>query len=124
MISVLSLPLAYVTIETGTNEDWVDSLLYLVNEGGPQLDLRGIKFEMEIRHRVDNHEVVIDASTDNGLLVIGDYPNYGYLVINIGHELMINQLPGGYVGDIVADDGTNLRRTANIDLTLIEGVTR
>lgn len=123
--SILSLPLAHVMIETGTNEDWFDSLLYLVgDEAGPQLDLRGIGFEMEIRHRAEDAEVVITASTDDGGIKIGDYPDFGYLIINIDNDTMLTKRAGEYVGDIVASDELFTRRTVTIDLTIVEGVTK
>jgi hypothetical protein len=123
--SILALPLAAAEIETGTNEDWIDSLLYLVgDETGPQLDLRGIRFDMEIRHRAPDAEVVLTASTADGRIKIGEYPNFGYLIINVDNSEMLTKRPGEYVGDIVASDDTYTRRTVTIDLTLIQGITR
>lgn len=124
------LPLAALTIETGTNEDWIDSLLFLVPDGGgdistyPQLDLRGITFEMEVRHRSDEHEVVINASTTNGMLKIGAYPDVGYLLIGIDVETMSKRQAGDYVGDVVATDASFTRRILTFDLNLVEGITR
>jgi hypothetical protein len=128
--NILSMPLAAIVFENGNNEDWIDSLLFLVPDGGtdpsiyPQLDLRGIEFEMEVRNRAEDHEVLINASTTNGLLKVGDYPNYGYLLIGIDIEVMRQQMAGDYVGDVVASDPSFTRRVITFDLTLVEGVTR
>lgn len=128
--NILALPLAAMVITTGTNEDWIDSMLFLVADGSgdptlyPQLDLRGIHFQMMIRHHVDDVEVQIEASTTDGLLKLGDYPNYGYLIIAIDNDIMKERPPGAYVGDIVASDETFTRRVVTFDLNLVEGVTR
>src|SRR4249920_2670652 len=106
--NILSLPLATLFITTGTNEDWIESLKYLIPDGSgnpdnyPQLDLRGIDFEMEVRHAAPDHEVVINASTADGSLKVGTYPNYGWLLFDISVEIMKRQVPDSYVGDIVA----------------------
>jgi hypothetical protein len=82
--NLLAIPLVEIVAETGNNEDWVDSLLFLVDpETGEQLDLRGIDFEMEVQRHPTDHEVVIHASTSNGRLSIGEAPQYGYLIIQI-----------------------------------------
>ena len=102
-----------------------NSLLYLVGDtAGPQLDLRGIRFQMEIRHRADDAEVVIEGSTDDGRIRIGDFPDFGFLIINVDNSEMLTKRPGLYVGDIVASDELFTRRTVTIDLTIIEGVTK
>jgi hypothetical protein len=128
--NILALPLAAMVITTGTNEDWVDSMLFLIPDGSgivanyPQLDLRGISFQMMVRHQADDQEVQIEASTEDGTLKVGDYPDYGYLIIYIPDEVMKGQAPGTYVGDIVASDDTFARRCVTFDLTIIEGITR
>jgi hypothetical protein len=130
MSNILSLPMAALVVETGTNEDWIDSLLFLVDNGSGnintmlQLDLRGITFEMEIRRQIDDHAVVIHASTENGMLQIGDYPNYGYLIINVDVSVVSVLPQDSYVGDIVASDSAFVRRVMTLDLNIVEGVTR
>ena len=45
--NVLALPLAHVLFSVSNNEDWIDSLVFMVSDSGPpleQLDLRGITF--------------------------------------------------------------------------------
>ena len=121
------MPLADMVIDTGTNEDWLDSIMYVVTDGSadpPQLDLRGIAFTMEVRRNPDDHEVIIRASTATGELVIGPYPDFGWLVINVPHDTMKTKFAGAYVGDIIADDGNFQRRCITFDLNIIEGITR
>jgi hypothetical protein len=139
--NLLSMPLVSLVVETGTNEDWVDSIKFLVDTGSadpPQLDLTGIIFEMEVRRTAPDHEVVISGSTEEGTLMIGDAPDFGYLIISIPLEMMKVQQPGEYVADIIGIEvrsveilpgGKELRdeirrRVIIIDLTIIQGVTR
>src|ERR1700744_5037582 len=94
MTNVLALPLVQVTALTGNNEDWIDSLLYVAPAEGqdpalaPQVDLRGIEFDMVVRVNPGDAEVILAASTVDGTLSIGTPPNYGYLFINISRETM------------------------------------
>jgi hypothetical protein len=128
--NLLAMPLVELVVDTGTNEDWVDSIKYLVGDGGSpetfvQLDIRGISFEMEVRRAPPNHEVIISASSANGMLVTGTAPDYGYLLINIPNSEMKNQTPStGYVADIVGTDAEHRRRVVTISLTISEGITR
>jgi hypothetical protein len=125
--NILSLPLAQATIVTGTNEDWIDSFVYIADDGTanpPQIDLHGIRFEMEIRRAADDSEVILQASTDNQSLAYGVAPDVGYLFINISHDSMVTREPGIYVGEIVAMDAFYQRRTILIDLTIVEGIAR
>jgi len=128
MSNVLAIPLITMVVRTGNNEDWIDPILFLVNDGldppQAQLDLRGIDFEMEVRRAPPEHEVVISASTENGMLKIGEVPDYGYLIIQIPvGEMKVNS-PGPYVADIIASDPINRRVIVKIDLTLVDGVTK
>jgi|SRR6187431_449103 hypothetical protein len=125
--NLLAMPLAILKVETGTNEDWIDSLKYVVDTGEddpPQLDLRGIAFEMEVRRRPEDHEVVISASTADGTLAIGDAPDFGFLLINIDKTVMEQQKANEYVADIVGIDVEFRRVVVQIDLTIFEGITR
>jgi hypothetical protein len=127
MSNLLAIPLVGITVETGNNEDWVDSLLFLVDSTDPtqpQLDLRGIEFEMEIRRHPEDNEVVIHATTHDGTLIIGDPPNFGYLIISVPIAQMEPMLPGAYVGDIRGTDPDNTRVVVEIALTIFQGVTR
>ena len=124
------MPLVTVSVITGTNEDWINSIKYLVDNGSgnidtyPQLDLTGIVFTMEVRRLSPDAEVVIRASTADGTLDIGDAPNIGYLLINIDHETMKKIRPGNYSGDIVGTDDATVRRCVVVDLEVALGITR
>ena len=128
--NLLAMPLVTATIETGTNEDWLDSIKYAVDDGSsivndmPQLDLTGIAFEMEVRRTVADHEVVLRGGTDDGRLAIGIPPDYGFLLIAVDHEDMLTKQPGKYVADIVGSDDQNTRRIMVINLTIVQGTTR
>jgi hypothetical protein len=125
--NVLALPLASMVIETGTYEDWIDTIVWLVNStdpaAGPQLDLRGIDFEMQVRRSPPEHEVILEASTDDGSLAFATPPDYGYLIINIPAGIMALKAPGDYVGDIVASDDVNTRVCVQFTLSIVQGVT-
>lgn len=122
--NILSLPLASAEVITGTNEDWIDSFVYLAEDTLVQVDLRGIRFEMVIRRTPDDAEVILHASTDDNSLCFGAPPDRGYLIINVSHETMKIRAPGQYVGEIIAQDGIYQRRTILLDLTIVEGVAR
>src|SRR4051812_27434413 len=130
MSNLLAMPVVQITVETGNNEDWVDTLVFVVETEGiaiadmPQLELNGIAFEMEVRRTESDAEVIIAASTENGTLMIGDYPNNGYLIWNIPFADMRRVSAGSYVGDVVGVDEWNRRRVIQIGLTVIEGVTK
>lgn len=138
MTNLLAMPRVAMTIATGSHEDWIDSIKFMVDDGSgqtdlPQLDIRGIEFEMEVRRSVPDHQVVINASTDDGSLYVGDPPDYGFLIINIDLAEMKIQQPGNYVADIVgrefAGSAPNKvlmaqRVIATIELTIVQGVTR
>ena len=128
MSNLLAIPLIKVVVQTGDNEDWIDPILFLVNDGldppETQLDLRGIEFEMEVRRDEPVHEVVITASTENGMLMIGEVPDYGYLIIQVPLHAIKPNPAGKYVADIIGRDEANTRTVVQIDLTLVPGVTR
>jgi len=123
------MPLVRIVVETGTNEDWVDTLKFLVDNGQPddlkpQLDLRDIAFDMEVRRAAPDNQVVLSASTDDGSITIGAPPDFGYLILNVDHENMMRIKPGAYVADIVGRDSPSRRVVVQIDLTVVEGITR
>jgi hypothetical protein len=136
--NLLAIPLCQMTVATGTNEDWVDAIKFMTDDGSesedmPQLDLRGIVFELEVRRTPPDHEVVLNATTEDGSIFVGDPPNYGYLVINVDLDEMKIQQPGEYVADIIGKEYVGelgaltlqtQRVVATIDLTIIQGITR
>jgi len=124
--NLLAMPFIGLQVETCNNEDWVDSIVYYVNTGAvppPELDIRGIIFEMEIRRAAGEHEVILSASTANGTLLIGAPPDFGYFLFNIPVVQMKNLIPGVYVGDITGRDGVNTRTVISVQLTVLEGLT-
>jgi hypothetical protein len=128
MSNLLAMPLVTMTIETGNNEDWIDSIKFLVDDGTlspPQLDIRGITFDMEIRRALADHEVILAASTTNGTLIIGQPPDFGFLIISVPIAEMQNLAAQDYVGDIVGHDELYKRTVIKIStLTIFEGVTK
>jgi hypothetical protein len=129
--NVLALPLITASVTTGNNEDWVDSIKFVVDDGSglavdamPQLDLRGITFEMEVRRSASDNEVVLAASTDSGTLQIGTPPDYGFLLILIPLAEMQNMAAASFVADITGRDAFNTRVAVQIALTITEGITR
>jgi hypothetical protein len=126
MSNILAMPLVKLEIETGNNEDWIDSIKFVVDTGVeplPQLDIRGIVFDMEIRREATAHEVVLAASTVNNTIQIGAPPDFGFLILNIPIVEMRN-LTGEYVGDIVGHDDNYTRVVAQFNLTVVEGITK
>jgi hypothetical protein len=125
--NLLAMPFIDLSILTANNEDWIDSIVYLHNStdlDAPQLDIRGIEFFMEVRRAPPNHEVVIRASLENGMLAIGDPPNFGYLLIRVPHETVKLLVESNYVGDIVGYDGQVTRRVIALEIAMVEGITR
>jgi hypothetical protein len=123
--NLLAIPLVEIAVQTGNNEDWVDSMVFLIDEtGGQQLDIRGIEFEMEVRRQPKDHEVILSASTKAGTLQIGDPPNYGFLIINIPLNDIKTKIPGSYFGDIRGTDAQHTRRVVVINLAIVEGLTK
>jgi hypothetical protein len=125
--NVLALPLAHLTVEVSNNEDWIDSLVFVVSDSGPppdQLDLRGLSFEMHLRRRPEIHEIVLQASTVDRTMFIGSPPDIGYLIFYVPKETMKGLWAGAYVGDIVARDTSFERVVLTMDLTVLEGITR
>jgi hypothetical protein len=85
-----------------TNEDWVDSLL--LDDGGDPaepVDLTGSEFLAQLRSEPGSLTVVLEASTDNGRLVISSEPETGGLSWNIFQDEMRLIEPGVYHYDIV-----------------------
>jgi hypothetical protein len=129
--NILALPVVEATIESGNGEDFVETFLYLVDNGSgdattfPQLDLRGIDFTMTIRRAAGDNEIIMRASTLEGTMAIGAPPNIGYLICYQSLEdVMQYKEADSYVGDILAFDGNFSRVCLLISLTITEGVTR
>lgn len=67
--NILALPELSIPCTIRTNEDWLDSIAYVDVNGNP-VALDGIDFELQCRATADSGDVLLDASTDNGLLVL------------------------------------------------------
>jgi hypothetical protein len=126
--NVLAIPLAHVVMDAYTNEDWVDSLVYYVtnSDGQPiaQMDLRGTIFEVMLRRRAPDNEVILGGSSLTGTLTVGVAPNWGHLIFYFSRRLMGRLWPGQYVGDVIARDDRFERTVLTIDLTVIQGISR
>jgi hypothetical protein len=128
--NILSLPLTQLIVSTGTNEDWIDAVEYVLDDDMAatptpnQLDIRGITFWLQVRPAADNAEVVIEGSTEDDSLKVGDFPNFGFLIFNVLEERMRGQFPGDYVADVVATADGFTRVILQITLTIFQGVTR
>lgn len=127
--NLLALPLVDLIVQTGNSEDWIESILYVVETADtpdlyPQCDLRGIDFNMEVRRNTPAHEVVLRASTADGTIAIGEPPDFGYLVLNVGYDAMSMLSAGPYVADIRGTDERYTRICIQIDLTIFDGITR
>jgi len=126
MTNILAMPLIELAVETSNTEDWIDSIVYYVNTGDtppPQLDIRGIIFEMEVRRSNIEHEVLLSASTANDTLKIGAPPDFGYFLFNIPVAQMQHLIAGTYVADIIARDSFYTRLVISLTLTIIQGIT-
>lgn len=128
--NLLALPLLALTIETGNSEDWIESIKYVVEvsntdeEDYPQVDLRGIEFEMEVRRDSKAHEVMFTATSEDGSIAIGEPPDFGYLIINVAFDVMRELQAGKYVADIRGHDGKYTRICIQLGLTIFDGITR
>jgi hypothetical protein len=126
--NVLALPLAHIVFEVSNNEDWIDTLVFMVSDSGPpleQLDLRGVMFEMHLRRRPEVHEIVLAASTLDRRLLIGSPPDHlGYLIFYVPEETMRSLWPGTYVGDVRASDDFFQRIALTVELTILQGITQ
>lgn len=123
--NLLALPLVALEIQTGNSEDWIESIKYVVDEVDfPQVDLRGIEFEMEVRRAAPSHEVVLSATSADGSIAVGEPPDYGFLIINVRFNEMKTLQAGSYVADIRGKDDRYTRICIQIDLTIFAGITR
>jgi hypothetical protein len=132
MSNLLSLPLLLLTVQTGNNEDWIDAIKYVAPPEGmlpedptaPQVDLRNILFEMEVRRAPDDHEVVLSATTADGTLSVGAPPDVGFLIFYIQSDGMKAMPAGNYVADVIGRDTQYSRKCIEISLMIVEGVTK
>jgi hypothetical protein len=85
--NILALPELSIPCTIRTNEDWLDAVAFWDVNGNP-VALDGIPFELQARATADSGDVLLDATTDNGLLVLCSAgalvqpvaPGFGYAV--------------------------------------------
>ena len=77
-----------------------------------------------MRRSPTDHEVILSATTADGSLSVGASPNFGFLIINIPVTTMREKQAGQYVGDIVGHDEQYSKVVIQLDLTIVEGVTK
>ena len=119
-IDVWELPLIDLQFEVGTNEDWVDSIELLDEDGVTPLDLTGIAFRLQVRKTAPDHTVLIDASTAAGSLLVGN----GVVGLYVLEDTMHGVPPGDYVLDIVGEKAGRTARLATGTVKVLQGVTR
>lgn len=98
-----------IKFAVSTNEDWVDTIAVVENQGEEDelpYDLTGSSLRMHIRSAAEKLKVLLELSTDNGLLIIepaegGDpYPNK--FTVFVPQQTVDDLKPGNsYVYDIV-----------------------
>lgn len=125
MTQILNLPLVEVGIDTGTNEDWRDSIGFTAANGSA-LDISGIAFRMMLREKAEDAQAWLDVSTASavadGQLVNGGAT--GVLGIAVPLAKMKRIHPGDYVMDIVATGDGISRVAARGNVSVVLGVTR
>lgn len=67
--NVLALPELTIPCTIRTNEDWIDAVAFTDVNGNP-VALDGIGFELQARATAADADVLLEASTDDGLLVL------------------------------------------------------
>lgn len=120
------MSLAIIPYLVLTNEDWEDGLL--LDDGGDPaepLDLTGSSFRAQIRASEASLLVILEASTDNGLLAVDSDPETGFISWNVPRATMAAIEPGEYVYDIVWTKPDTSRDTIVAGtLTVKRGITR
>jgi hypothetical protein len=79
---------------------------------------------MEVRRKPHDHEVVLSASTADRKLGVAPFPNFGFLLLFIPIEEMKTRISGDYVADVIAVDDVYTRKIIQMELTILEGITR
>jgi hypothetical protein len=115
------MPQVAMAMTVATNADWLDGLEYWDLQAPPQpIDLDGIAFELELRSSPPAATVVIQASTDNGLIVV--YDNTWQLLVPAATMLLLP--PATYVYDMLGVADGYTRMLASGTVSVVQGVTR
>lgn len=109
-----------------TNEDFDDG--FMIEDADGPVDLTGSQFVVHIRKSVDSLSVILEASTDNGMLVIADQDATGEMGLvewAIPAEVAATIPPGEYPFDILWIMPDGRRDTiGGGTITFMRGVTR
>lgn len=115
-----------VSYVTFTNEDFSGGFM-LEDEDGP-IDLTGSAFIVHIRRSIDDLSPLIEASTENGLLVVADQSVTGEMGLvewAVPADVAATIPPGEYPFDIVwIAPGGGRDNIGGGTLTVKRGVTR
>lgn len=87
MTNILRLPLVEMEVETGTNEDWLDSVAFVEGDDVTPISIAGISFASQLRHSALGATAYLDATTDNTQLLIGGTSS-NVLSYNVPTEVM------------------------------------
>lgn len=97
-----------IDFAVATNEDWVDTIGVVENEGETDetpYDLTGSHLIMQIKTQAEKLTVKLELSTDNGLLIIEDpstgEPYANKFTVMVPQETVATMAPAVYVYDIV-----------------------
>lgn len=117
-----------INFAVATNEDWRDSISLVTNPGESDeapYDLTGSSFAMQLRNVAESLRVVLDLSTDNGRIIIGDPETDGDLSIIVPQAVIDDIGPGIFIHDIVwtRGDGAIVNLAAGT-VTFTLGITR
>lgn len=109
-----------------TNEDWEDGIA--LDDGGDPaapIDLTGSSLRAHLRTVPESLVVALEASTDNGRLLIAEDPETGIFNWNVPKATMATIEPGEYVYDLVwiKPDGSS-DTVSGGTVTVQRGVTR
>ena len=118
---ILNLPVLTVAAEIGSNEDWLDSLLFANPVTGVPIDLTGISFAAEVHAVAGDQQPVISASTTGSTMTNGT--TSGILSFAVPNAAIVNQSAGPYVFDVLATADGHTRRVVIGTLQLDQGVT-
>jgi hypothetical protein len=111
-----------IMFKVGNNEDWIDSVAFVDNVGAA-IDIRGIEFAMMVRHKVEDKEVTLFATTGNGMMRITG-TDHNVLAMNVLVAQMMEFVLGDNVLDCVAAADSHARVIMRGVANIVKGVTR
>jgi hypothetical protein len=104
------------------NESWENQ--FTLNAGGDAGDIvTGSKVHMQMRSAADSLNVALDASVDNGLLIVNDAAG-GLVTLDVTAKQMRSIVAGSYVYDLLVERPTGrVYRLFVGTVSLAQGVT-